>query len=209
MRVAGEERREFQRLRVDPPIPATLGSQNVSIIEIGVLGVRIRHEEPIAGDSLELKFTTDDDVILRCELVRTTGQAPSLQTGVRFLAAVGNSGDRLRDLLARRVADEFEIRRKMPRDSIPTAAAVDGDKTVRGKDAAFVCFRLEKGQWRRRAAFLPEQPVTGFTVARWVEPAETGRLCQVYQAADEEGRRLIQLFAELSVSDELEIPPRA
>ena len=33
------------------------------------------------------------------------------------------------------------------------------------------------------------------------------RLCRVYEASDNEGRRLIRLFAELSVSDALEIPP--
>jgi hypothetical protein len=56
--------------------------------------------------------------------------------------------------------------------------------------------------------FLPEQPQIGFTVARWSESEDIKRLCQVYEASDEEGRRLIRLFAELSVSDVLEIPPR-
>ena len=209
MRAGDEERREFQRLRMNPPIPATLGSQNVSITEIGILGAAVAHDEPISGEPAELKFTTDEEVVLRCAIVRTAGQAPSLQTGLRFLAAVGDSGDRLRNLLATRVADEFATRRNVPRENIPIGAAIDGDKTVRGKDAAFVCLRLDNGQWRRQAAFLPEQPAIGFTVARWVEPTEIGRLCQVYEASDEEGRRLIRLFAELSVSDELQIPPPA
>ena len=37
---------------------------------------------------------------------------------------------------------------------------------------------------------------------------EMQRLCSVYEASDDEGRRLIRLFAELSVSDALQIPPR-
>ncbi|HVS30050.1 MAG TPA: hypothetical protein VMS98_01230, partial [Thermoanaerobaculia bacterium] len=97
----------------------------------------------------------------------------------------------------------------MPKIGIPAEAPVDGDKTVRTKAAGFLCYRFENGRWSKHRAFLPEQPATGFTVARWVEPSEVTRLCQVYEAADAEGRRLIQLFAELSVSDELEIPPRA
>ena len=209
MRVAGEERREFQRLVINPPLPATFGSHNVWITEIGILGAAITHDEPISGDPAELRFTAGEEVTLRCEIVRTGGEPPALRTGLRFLAAVGDTGDRLRRLLATRVADEFAMRRNVPRENIPTGAAIDGDKTVRGKDAAFVCLRLENGHWRRQAAFLPEQPVLGFTVARWVDPTEVGRLCQVYEAADDEGRRLIQLFAELSVSDELQIPPRA
>ena len=53
-----------------------------------------------------------------------------------------------------------------------------------------------------------EQPSVGFTVARGEDTAEMQRLCRVFEASEEEGRRLIRLFAELSVSDALEIPPR-
>ena len=87
-------------------------------------------------------------------------------------------------------------------------AAIDGDKTVRGRDAAFLCYRLEDGVWHRRRVFLPEQPLSGFTVARSEDSEEIQHLCRVYAAADDEGRRLIRLFAELSVSNALEIPPR-
>lgn len=209
MRLTGEERREFQRLAVDPAIPGTLGNRDVSIVEIGVLGARVRHAEPIGTDYAELRFEHDRaEVTLRCEVIRSSGEQ-QIESGIRFLAAVGESGDRLRELLARLVAHELEVRRKVPRHIIPTGSTVDGDRTVRGKDAGFLCYRLESGHWKKRRAFLPEQPSTGFTVARWVEPTEVQRLCQVFEAADSEGRRLIQLFAELSISDEMEIPPRA
>lgn len=210
MGLVGEERREFQRLRLDPPILGTLGPHTVSIIEIGVLGARLRHTGVIEESYAELSFDAPETpVTLKCEVVRHTGRAPEIETGVRFLAAVGESGDRLRVFLARLVAHEFEARRSMPKGSVPAESAVDGDRTIRGKDARFLCYRLEKGHWRKTRAFLPEQPSSGFTVAQWVEPAEINRLCQVFEAADAEGRRLIQLFAELSVSGELEIPPRA
>ncbi|HEV2722122.1 MAG TPA: hypothetical protein VG323_19025, partial [Thermoanaerobaculia bacterium] len=62
--------------------------------------------------------------------------------------------------------------------------------------------------WQRRRVFLPEQPSAGFTVARTEDSDEMQRLCNIYAASDEEGRRLIRLFAELSVSNALEIPPR-
>ena len=86
---------------------------------------------------------------------------------------------------------------------------VDGDNTVRGSDAGFLCYRFENGGWIRRRVFLPEQPSVGFTVARTEDNSEMQRLCRVFEASDDEGRRLIRLFAELSVSDALEIPPRA
>jgi hypothetical protein len=132
----------------------------------------------------------------------------ALQSGLRFVAAVGNSGDHLRAMLAQLVTKALEKRF----DSSATRLrlkSVDGDKTVRGVDAQFISYRLENGNWRKRHVFLPEQPVAGFTVARGEDAEEMQRLCAVYEASDAEGRRLIRLFAELSVSDALQIPPSA
>ncbi len=211
MPLAGEERREFQRLRLDPPCPARLGDIVVAILEVGVLGARVQHSDPLHQQYLELHFSHRGQSIgMRCEVVRTVGgHVGGLESGLRFLAAIDDSGDRLRSMLAQLVTHEFEVRRQMPANSIPqNASSVDGDRTVRGADAAFLCYRLEAGVWRRRRVFLPEQPALGFTVARNEDSEEMQRLCRVYEASDEEGRRLIRLFAELSVSDALEIPPK-
>ncbi len=209
MRPAGEERREFQRLRLDPPVPGTLGRTAVAIVEVGVLGARVQHSEPLDQEYAELHFSTGEDEIgMRCETIRTYKRESKLESGLRFLAAIDDSGDKLRAMLARLVTHEFEVRRKMPADSMPPPSSVDGDRTVRGSDAGFLCYRLENGVWRKRRVFLPEQPRTGFTVARSEDSSEMQRLCRVYEASDEEGRRLIRLFAELSVSDFLQIPPK-
>jgi hypothetical protein len=210
MIVHSEERREFQRLLLDPPPPGTLGTTPVTIIEIGVLGARLHHGAPLESEHVDLHFTWNDaDVALKCEVVRTfpgRGAEEGLQSGVRFLAAVGESGDLLREMLAELVVCALEARRGG--GGVSAKSAIDGDKTVRGTDAAFLCYRLEDGAWHRRRVFLPEQPATGFTVARSEDSEEVQRLCRVYAASDNEGRRLIRLFAELSVSGALEIPPR-
>ncbi len=215
MRLVGEERREFQRLRLDSSVPGSLAGTDVTILEIGILGARVHHtaELPEYG---QLHFSSgSDEIEMKCEVVRTTPSdvttsgEPGFESGVRFLAAMGESGDKLRNMLARLVQHEFEVRRRLPANSIPQDhSSVDGDRTVRGTDAAFLCYRLENGKWHKRRVFLPEQPATGFTVARTEDSSEMQRLCRVYEASDEEGRRLIRLFAELSVSDALEIPPR-
>jgi hypothetical protein len=215
MRLVGEERREFQRLRLDPTVPGTLGGTDVTILEIGILGARVHHASPVA-EYAELRFSSaGEQVDMKCEVVRTVPSAitnygePGFESGLRFLAAIGDSGDTLRDMLARLVQHEFEVRHQMPANSIPESpSSVDGDRTVRGADAAFLCYRLENGKWHKRRVFLPEQPGTGFTVARTEDSSEMQRLCRVFEASDEEGRRLIRLFAELSVSEALEIPPR-
>jgi hypothetical protein len=199
-----EERREFQRLTVNPPITAKLGRQAVSILEIGVLGARVRHNEDLASEQLDLRFShAGQQIEMKCEVVRRSSDT----AGLRFVAAVGDSGSKLRDMLGILVTKEIDRRRTSPgRDPLPSHT-VDGDKTVRGRDAGFLTYRFENGRWSKRAVFLPEQPSSGFTVAHSSDSDEMQRLCRVYEASDEEGRRLIRLFAELSVSDVLEIPP--
>jgi len=203
-----EERREFQRLHLTHPFPGTVGNTPVKLIEIGILGARFEHAEPIAGEFANLHFTHGaSEVSMKCELVRPNQPSQhGLVSAARFLAAVGDSGDRLRDLLAGLVMHELDFRRTHP--GTVEVQTVDGDKTVTGRDAGFLCYRFENGTWTRRRVFLPEQPSVGFTVARSEDTAEIQRLCRVFEASDEEGRRLIRLFAELSVSDALEIPPR-
>lgn len=200
-----EERREFQRLHLSSPIPATLGGAAVTIREIGILGARVAHDNLPRDDRADLSFTRDGaEILLRCEIVHAL---EGNESGVRFLAAAGDSGDRLRYMLATLVGNELQSRHLTPPGVFPMDH-VDGDRTVRGQDAGFLCYRLEGDAWIKRRIFLPEQPAAGFTVARGEDSEEMQRLCAVYEASDEEGRRLIRMFAELSVSDALEIPPR-
>jgi len=214
MQSKGEERREFQRLRLETPIPGTFGPDAVTIVEVGVLGARVQHAAQFVIPRGELRFSSDgSDIAMRAEVVRTLDANQTRYTdaafvsGLRFVAAIGESGDHLRAMLSRLVVLAIEDRH----DSSGTklrVRTVDGDKTVRGADAHFITFRFENGTWSKRHVFLPEQPPTGFTVARGEDAEEMQRLCIVYEASDEEGRRLIRLFAELSVSDALQIPPR-
>ena len=205
MRSDRRERREFQRLALNPAITGTLGISPVTIVEIGVLGARVHHDRPLNFNSGDLRFAyRADEIGMRCEVVRSINKNES---GVRFVAAIGDGGDKLRDMLAALVADAFESRRQVPRNTI-NRLVVDGDRTVRGKDAGYLSFRLEEGAWKKRRVFLPEQPDTGFTVASSSDGEDVKHLCSLYESSDDEGRRLIRLFAELSVSDALDIPPR-
>jgi hypothetical protein len=204
MHSQGVERREFQRLHLESPISGTFGNREVSIVEIGILGARIEHPAPLESPRGDLHFTFGGSPIhMRCEIARSTGPV----SGLRFLAAIGDSGDNLRDMLGQLVVKALESRH----DSSATRLrirAVDGDKTVRGVDAHFLSYQFEDGAWKRRPVLLPDQPQMGFTVARGEDAVEMQRLCEVFEASDEEGRRLIRLFAELSVTDALQIPPR-
>ena len=204
----GVERREFQRLRLDSPVAGTFGGTAVDVVEAGILGARIEHAAPLESPRADLRFRYGGNAIeMRCECVRTLGTEGHYVSGLRFIAAIGASGDHLRDMLAQLVVNELE--RKYDNSATRLRIrSIDGDRTVRGVDAHFLSYRYEDGAWRRRRVFLPEQPAFGFTVARGEDADEMQRLCAVYEASDDEGRRLIRLFAELSVSDALQIPPR-
>ena len=204
-----EERREFQRLHLTHSIPGTIANTPVKVVEIGILGARVRHNDELRGDYAELRFQHyANEIAMKCEIVRPNVESRNggRESALRFLAAIGDSGDNLRGLLAELVMRELDFRRTHP--GSVEVETIDGDKTVRGADAGFLCYRHENGAWTRRRVFLPEQPAVGFTVARTEDTAEMQRLCRVFEASDEEGRRLIRLFAELSVSDALGIPPR-
>jgi hypothetical protein len=209
MQQKGEERREFQRLRLEQPVPGTFASEAVTVVEVGILGARIHHTAPIAIPKAYLRFADNGrEIVMRCEVVRTFEVPGGLASGIRFLAAIGESGEQLRAMLVRLVTYALEHRF----DSSVTRLRirqVDGDKTVRGLDAQFLSYRLERNGWQRRNVFLPEQPAAGFTVARSEDADEMQRLCAVYEASDDEGRQLIRMFAELSVSDGMQIPPRS
>jgi hypothetical protein len=208
MNTQGVERREFQRLPLEPPIPGTFASMEVSVIDIGILGARIGHASEFAEPRGELVFPSGGNSIgMRCDVTRTTGRDGHYASGLRFLAAEGDSGDHLREMLTRLVVTALETHYESSATRL-RIRSVDGDKTVRGTDAYFLSYRFENGTWRKRHVFLPEQPALGFTVARNEDAAEMQRLCEVYEASDDEGRRLIRMFAELSVSDVLQIPPR-
>jgi hypothetical protein len=216
MQHGGEERREFQRLSLDPPIPGTYGTTAVSILEIGVLGARLHHADPFPAPRAELRFAFNDrEIAMRAEAVRTLESkhakypGAGLESGIRFVAAIGDSGDLLRSMLSDLVQNALENRGESSASRLTIKGGVDPDKTVRGRDAQFVSYRLEERGWKKRPVFLPEQPTAGFTVAHSEDPDEMRRLCVVYEASDEEGRRLIRLFAELSVSSVLQIPPRS
>jgi hypothetical protein len=62
----------------------------------------------------------------------------------------------------------------------------------------YLRYELNARKWIRRRTDEPAQPANGFTVAAFEDEEDLETLCKAYEAADEEGRRLIRLVAELS-----------
>ena len=201
------ERREFQRLPLPGGIAADFGGKKVRLVEIGVSGARLEHDAHEAvGYTAHLAFDWEDESIaLECEIVRSgpapdgKGNARLFHSGVVFVGADEGSADALRRALSSAVLRR--LGQQAPHDGI-----ADYDDTLRPGDAMFVTYTFEDGVWKKRRAFLPEQPEVGFTVASDAEKGELQRLCRAYEQANPEGRQLLRLFCELSISDAMNVP---
>lgn len=68
-------------------------------------------------------------------------------------------------------------------------------------ETGYVCYRLENAQWRRKRTHDPGQPPAGFTISANEDHSQAELLCDAYLRADDDGRRMIQLCAQLSIMD--------
>lgn len=211
--MVADDRRKFQRLELQKPILALMRGQNALVLDIGMAGALIEHYgDAQHGDRFPLVFRWHgQEVQLDCEVVRSTmnraiagdGQSKVSHTGVRFIDPSGEAADRLQDLIVTFVgriltAQKANAAGELGRSSGETILATLGDAR-RARTRGFVTYRLKDATWWRIPADGPEQPLDGFTVAAWEDEDEVESLCQTYEAADEEGRRLIRMVAELSV----------
>jgi hypothetical protein len=220
-----EEKRSFQRLQLAEPISATLNDAPAVVLDVGVAGALIEHAGPVEiGSQARLKFTYEGRTMeFECEVARSTAPPPlpsgviqfpgtesparNHQSGLRFLRGIGESDERLRLMLSEHVT---RILRAQQANAMGAREqnVIDGDATItslgaarRGAESGFYRFRLGPDGWKKTFALLPDQPLDGFTVAAFEDEAHLEGLCRAYEAADEQGRNLIRLMAELSIKD--------
>jgi hypothetical protein len=113
-------------------------------------------------------------------------------------------------LNARGVLPEHDVSR-MPIFRFGQLTANDKDIEMAGsallptsrvaKETGFICYALENNSWRRKRTHDPGQPMEGFTISAHEDHEQVELLCQAYQKSDRDGRRLIQLCAQLSLME--------
>jgi len=196
------ERREFQRLLLGDPVEGSFAAGPARIVEIGVSGARVEHAVPLAvgaNAALQLVWFAES-IQLDAQVVRTEPIADGWsRSGVLFVSAETSAAGALRRALSASVT-ALLIRKQVDLN------LVDFDDTLRPRDAQFICYSFEDGVWKKRRAWLPEQPESGFTVAISEDRADVRRLCRSWEQSDPEGRRLLRLFCELSISDAMNVP---
>ena len=212
--MVANDRREFQRLRLAKPILGLMDGQNALILDVGVGGAYIEHYGSLPpGTRFKLLFRwRGADVEFLCEVrrsrvVRSGGDNMSIvsHSGVQFVEAIGDADERLNDMMATFVGRVLAAQRANA-SGTPDAAEslltqLGGARRARSR--GWVSFRLVNDTWRRALATSPAQPEDGFTVAAYEDEDELLSLCESYETADAEGRRLIRLLAELSARNAL------
>lgn len=206
--VLDHERRQFQRLKLPRPILATVNGESALILDVGVAGAFVEHHgriEPGAHVTLCFRWQ-GEELEFMCEAARTKVVRPSADasaivshTGVRFADASAHSKQKLQEMMATFVGRLLEAQHANASGDhqSETLLGVIGDAR-RSRSRGYMRYRLGDGAWSHEATNSARQPKDGFTVAAFEDEEEIETLCRTYETADEEGRDLIRLVAELS-----------
>lgn len=208
------ERRKFGRIRLDAPLYGRFDESRVRILELSITGFRIAHEarwpaHHTAGLVIDWEGRAID---LVCAIVRTTlwrlaktiGERSIYHSGLHVVESSADSFQTLRELMHERIVRALEEQKANARGIPPLAAyAYQPEKGELYRRCEFI-----NGAWRRTETIRPNQPVNGFTISAEVDPVHVAILCETWENATPEGRRLTQLLAELSISKAEGIPVR-
>ena len=211
-----DDRREFQRLKLSKPILAMMGASNALILDIGIAGAFLEHFGTAqAGDAFPLTFRWQgEDVTFDCTVVRSDvvrlpggdGKSVASHTGVRFVQPVGDARGKLQDLITTFVGRILDAQKANAagenKESAGATVLARLGEARRMRSRGFISYHFDGQEWRRVPSANAVQPADGFTVGDYEDPEELETLCRTYEEADEQGRNLIRMVAELSVGQE-------
>ncbi|HEX9460560.1 MAG TPA: GAF domain-containing SpoIIE family protein phosphatase [Thermoanaerobaculia bacterium] len=80
-----QDRRRAERLLLHSPIPGRVAESAVRIVDIGFLGTRIEHDEPLTAGPQTLQFQWDgEEIVVDCTLLRTEPLDAMFHSGLQF-----------------------------------------------------------------------------------------------------------------------------
>jgi len=167
--------------------------------------------------------------IVRSRLERMSGGADGLtvyHSGLEFDSLEELMRDRLKAIIGRFISRALEEQKlnargimpqhdvaKMPifrREGQLTSNTKDVREMVGGSmlpssrmtaDSGYVCYQLQNNGWRKKRTHDPGQPSEGFTISALEDTSQAELLCDAYIRSDPDGRKMIQLFAQLSIME--------
>jgi len=209
-----EERRQFHRIHLDAPFVARVGDVPVDLKDLSLNGARIISEARFSpGTEHELSFEWNNQAVrltvsvVRCTLfsfAKAPGEKSTYQSGLHIRETIDDSDRALRELIASYVIKALEEQKANARGIPPLGPYA----YIEGKGDRFRRCELTDGKWRRTETTRADQPPNGFTISADIHSYYVDLLCETYQALDEEGKRLTQTLAQLSISKAEGIPTR-
>jgi phosphoserine phosphatase RsbU/P len=121
-----QDRRRAERLLLPSPIAGRMAERVVRIVDIGTLGSRIEHDEPLTAGPYTLQFEWDGEPItVGCTIIRTEPSESVFRSGLQF-------SDRDRQVVGRIVAtladrDEMERLRTLVEASKLINSSIEPD----------------------------------------------------------------------------------
>ncbi|HEY3055711.1 MAG TPA: hypothetical protein VGK31_07255 [Thermoanaerobaculia bacterium] len=198
-------------MKLANPILATVNGVSALILDIGMDGAFIEHYGAVKkGDRFDLSFRWQgQELEFTCEVVRTNvvrtatvkGQATISQSAVSFYQPSRGSVEKLKDMMAIFVGRVLAAQKA-------NAAAHAGEAAIlpqlgqarRSRSRGYLTYLWDGNTWTIRRSQLSDQPRNGFTVAGYEDEEELETLCRAYEVADDAGRNLIRVVAELSAN---------
>jgi hypothetical protein len=223
-----DDRRRVERVTFSDPPPARINGEPAKLLDLGMLGARIRHERPLpAGADARVEFEYDGDLvkalgrITRCDFQQVLSEARGERifvSAVEFTSADPSSAGSVKRIISNHVARALEAQKANARGALAALGADvpflresgEGGKVKRAASHSYVsCRPGPGGTWRKTILARPVQPADGFTVRLGDSEEEVDRLCQAWNEATPEVRKLIRICAEMStVDDEESLPPQ-
>jgi hypothetical protein len=172
--------------------------------------------------------------IVRSRLERFSVGADGLtiyHSGLEFDDAASETKKKLKEMIARFITRALEEQKLNARGMLPesvdnmpifrcggqlTANQRDVAEALGGsvlptsrvaKETGYICYHLENNTWKKKRTHDPGQPTEGFTISALEDRSQADLLCDAYLKSDREGRKMIQLFAQLSIVDGEGIAP--
>ena len=96
-------------------------------------------------------------------------------------------------------ANQSDVIEQIGESVLPTARMA--------KQRGYVCYSLHNRQWKKKRTHEPAQPEEGFTISASEDVVQAQKLCEAYEKSDGQGRKMIQLFAQLSIAEGEGITP--
>jgi hypothetical protein len=209
-----EDRRRFHRIHLDPPLAGHLRDVPVNLVDLSLIGARIVSDARFSpGTEHELIFSWNEHsarvtcTVVRCTLfsfAKAPGEKSLYQSGLRFKETIDDSDRTLRELIGSYVIRALEEQKANARGIPPLGQYA----YVVGKGDRYRRCEFVDGKWRRTDTTRPEQPVSGFTISADISPYFIDLLCETYALSDEEGKKLTQTLAQLSISKAEGVPTR-